>query len=78
MEKKRRRRRKKGMNPVLTIIIVILLMILLGIGIFVGSIYMAYTSEGTTGGPEVTFEIKQGEGLKVIAENLKQQGLIKN
>ena len=39
---------------------------------------MAYTSEGTTGGKEVTFEIKQGEGLKVIAENLKQQGLIKN
>ena len=78
MEKKRRRRRKKDRNPVLTIIIVFLLAILLGIGIFVGSIYVAYTSEGKTGGEEVTFEIKQGEGLKVIAENLKEQGLIKN
>ncbi len=78
MEKKRRRRRKSGINPVLTVIVTVLLLIVLGIGIFVGSIYMAYTSEGTTGGKEVTFEIKQGEGLKTIAENLKQQGLIKN
>ena len=78
MEKKRRRRRKRGIHPVLVIVLVLVLAIVLGIGIFVGSIYMAYTSEGTTGGKEVTFEVKQGEGLKVIAENLKKQGLIKN
>ena len=78
MEKKRRRRRKKRVNPILVIFLVIMLLGVLGVGIFAGSIYLAYTSEGVEGGKEVTFEIKQGEGLSTIAENLKEQGIIKN
>ena len=78
MEKKRRRRRKKRIHPILVIFLVIMLLGVLGVGIFAGSIYFAYTSEGVQGGKEVTFEIKQGEGLNTIAENLKEQGIIKN
>lgn len=78
MEKKKRRRRKKKGNPILIALLVIVLAGVLGVGIFAGSIFLAYTSEGVAGGKEVNFEIKQGEGLNTIAENLKEQGIIKN
>lgn len=76
MEKKRRRRKRK--NPILKIVLLILLVLVVGAGIFAGSIFWEYTSSGTEGGKEVTFEVAQGQGLKTIAKNLKEQGLIKS
>ena len=77
MEKKRRRRKKRG-NPVLKIVLIIFLLLVLAAGIFAGSIFWEYTASGTEGGPEVEFEIEQGQGVRTIAQNLKEQGLIKS
>jgi len=75
MEKKRRRKKK---SPVLKIVLLVFLALVVGAGIFAGSIFWEYTASGTEGGKEVTFEIEQGQGLKDIAENLKEKGLIKS
>lgn len=77
MEKKRRRRRKRK-NPVLKAVLLIMLVLVVGAGIFAGSIFWEYTASGTEGGKEVTFEIEQGQGVRTIAANLKEAGLIKS
>ena len=77
MEKKRRRR-KKRINPVLKFVLILFLLVVLAVGIFAGSIFWEYTASGTEGGPEVAFEIEQGQGVRSIAKNLKEQGLIKS
>ena len=77
MEKKRRRRRKKT-NPIVKIVLILMLIGVLAVGIVAGSIFWEYTSKGTEGGAEVTFVIDQGQGVRTIAENLKEQGLIKS
>lgn len=77
MENKKRRRRKKQ-NPIIKIVLIFILILVLGAGIFAGGILWEYTSKGTEGGPEVTFEVQQGQGVRAIAENLKEQGLIKS
>ena len=76
MEERRRRRKKK--NPVLKIVLIVMLVLVVGAGVFAGSIFWEYTASGTEGGKEVTFEIEQGQGLRAIAKNLKEQGLIKS
>lgn len=76
MVKKRRRRKRK--NPVLMIVLLLFLVLIVGAGIFAGSIFWEYSASGKEGGKEVTFEIKQGQGVRTIAENLKEAGLIKS
>ena len=77
MEKKKRRRRKKK-NPVLKIILILMLLMVITAGSIVGFIFWEYTAKGTEGGPEVTFEVEQGQAVRAIAANLKEQGLIKS
>ncbi len=67
---------KKKSKWIIGIITGVLLLLLIVAGIIGFSMYQEYKSSGEGNGDYVTVEIKQGDGSKIIAEKLKEAGLV--